>query len=178
LGRREELSQSGDFAYHQEMTAGAFVPAPPHSARLAQVCLSLVLALVLVAAGVGLFAEPELWLPAASVISMALLIGIFALQAKHRWSWAASIIVLWLLGGVCAALGTFVVDEVDMHSNASDYLVLGARVFVVAIPCGLPTYMTFVPRVRRRFRERAQILRRLRHEATESPADVAQWRGG
>jgi hypothetical protein len=142
------------------MTEGAFVPDPPHSARIAQVFLSLVLALVLVVAGVALFTvELGVLLVAALVISIpALLLAIVALQAKHRWSWAASIIVLWLLGGLPVAVGTFVIDEVEMHSNASKALLWGARVVVVVIPCGLPAYMTFVPRVRRRFRERAQLL--------------------
>jgi hypothetical protein len=99
-----------------------------------------------------------LWLPAAILAMSALLLGIVALQAKHSWSWATSIVVLWLLGGLWAALGTFVVDEVELHSNASAALLFVARVFIVVSSFGLPTYMTFVPRVRRRFRERARLL--------------------
>jgi hypothetical protein len=170
VGRTRRVLRVGDFSLTiTGMTAGAFVPAPPRSARLAQVYLSLVLAPVLAVAGVTLpSVDSASWPSVAVLISMAatLLLGMFALQAKHPWSWAASIIVLWLLAGSCAALGTFLIDEVEMHSNTSEYLLLGARVFVVAIPCGLPAYMTFVPRVRRRFRERAQLLEASRrHQA-------------
>lgn len=163
---------------HQPESVGA-PPAVPLSARVAQVYLALMLVVALLLIGSLLTMEDaggyllRLGLFAYGAMAAANLLGIVALRARHSWSWAVGLCILWLYGLVAvhnqlqpAPPQPAHVERVTFETEPEpDPAARVGGLGFLFIACALPLYLTLVPRVRRTFRERAAFYERLRRSA-------------